>query len=80
MITFGWEGGGIIGNGLFRAPKKKVRCIIEIRIPPSCLVIDTIRNKEMEQNGIIIKKRYDKRKKERRKGKTQGYHNASILP
>jgi len=33
----------------FRTPKKKeVRCIIEIRIPPSCLVIDTIRNKEME--------------------------------
>ena len=61
MITFRRKGEDIIGNGLFRAPKKKEMhcmygrvgeggsdCIIEIRIPPSCLVIDMIRNKEMK--------------------------------
>jgi hypothetical protein len=52
--------------GFFAGPGEKMRCvylsyrkmgggsdyITEIRIPPPYLVIDTIRNKEMEKNSM----------------------------
>jgi hypothetical protein len=61
------RGGGVHRQWAFsRAQEKKMRCvylsyrkmgggsdyITEIRIPPPYLVIDTIRNKEMEKNSM----------------------------